>query len=138
MESELGLPLARRGGKGGGWRRVLRRRVPLLRWLPRYDRVSALADLVAGITLGLTLVPQSIAYASLANLPVQYGLYSSFVGTSPYINITSRLSPLKAHAEVYQIMLPSRVWSKCQSSNNLPPAPREPFKRDTAYLARGN
>lgn len=81
MESELGLPLARPGKARGGWRRVLRRRVPILRWLPRYDRVSALADLVAGITLGLTLVPQSIAYASLANLPVQYGLYSSFVGT---------------------------------------------------------
>ncbi|KAJ8729793.1 hypothetical protein PYW07_016831 [Mythimna separata] len=86
MESELGIPLKRRGGKaGGGWRRLLRRRVPLLRWLPRYDRVSALADLVAGITLGLTLVPQSIAYASLANLPVQYGLYSSFVGTMLYV-----------------------------------------------------
>lgn len=82
MESELGIPLPRRAGKESGWRRVLRQRVPLLRWLPHYDRVTALADLVAGITLGLTLVPQSIAYASLANLPVQYGLYSSFVGTS--------------------------------------------------------
>ncbi|CAD0254260.1 unnamed protein product [Spodoptera exigua] len=87
MEEEAGVAMSWRGsgGKAGGWRRLARRRVPLLRWLPSYDRVSALADLVAGITLGLTLVPQSIAYASLANLPVQYGLYSSFVGTMLYV-----------------------------------------------------
>ncbi|XP_034830887.1 sodium-independent sulfate anion transporter-like [Maniola hyperantus] len=67
------------------WRGALGRRLPVLRWAPRYDRVEAVADAVAGITLGLTLVPQSIAYASLANLPVQYGLYSAFVGTMLYV-----------------------------------------------------
>ncbi|CAH0579550.1 unnamed protein product [Chrysodeixis includens] len=86
MECEEGLVPRGGGGKRAGrWRRALRRRLPVLRWLPRYDRVSAVADLVAGVTLGLTLVPQSIAYASLANLPVQYGLYSSFIGTMMYV-----------------------------------------------------
>nr|XP_021193422.2 sodium-independent sulfate anion transporter isoform X2 [Helicoverpa armigera] len=66
-------------------RAVLARRLPLLRWLPQYSRVAALADLVAGVTLGLTLVPQSIAYAALADLPVHYGLYSSFLGTMLYV-----------------------------------------------------
>ncbi len=37
------------------------------------------ADLVAGITVALVLVPQSMAYAQLAGLPVVYGLYSSFI-----------------------------------------------------------
>lgn len=37
------------------------------------------ADLVAGITVALVLVPQSMAYAQLAGLPVVYGLYASFV-----------------------------------------------------------
>lgn len=88
MESEEGLPFVGTGGRRGarGWRRVARRRVPALRWLARYGRVAALADLVAGVTLGLTLVPQSIAYAALANLPVQYGLYSSFIGMSLFIS----------------------------------------------------
>lgn len=85
MEYEEGL--VGRGKRAGRWRRALRRRLPVLRWLPRYDRVSAVADLVAGVTLGLTLVPQSIAYASLANLPVQYGLYSSFIGRYPFVYI---------------------------------------------------
>ncbi|WP_455211375.1 SulP family inorganic anion transporter [Kaarinaea lacus] len=42
-------------------------------------RTSLRADLVAGITVALVLVPQSMAYAQLAGLPVVYGLYASFV-----------------------------------------------------------
>lgn len=51
---------------------------PFLRWFPM-TRASLRADLVSGITVALVLVPQSMAYASLAGLPVVYGLYASFV-----------------------------------------------------------
>ncbi len=51
---------------------------PFLRWFPM-SRSSLRADLVAGITIALILVPQSMAYASLAGLPVVYGLYASFL-----------------------------------------------------------
>lgn len=37
-------------------------------------------DLLAGLTVGLTTVPQALAYAEVAGLPVQYGLYSAFMG----------------------------------------------------------
>lgn len=37
-----------------------------------------------GITVGAVVVPQSMAYAKLANLPVQFGLYSSFMGVLIY------------------------------------------------------
>ena len=51
---------------------------PFLRWFPM--TVGTLrADLVAGVTVALVLVPQSMAYAQLAGLPVVYGLYASFV-----------------------------------------------------------
>ena len=51
---------------------------PFLRWFPlRLENLRA--DLVAGITVALVLVPQSMAYAQLASLPVVYGLYASFV-----------------------------------------------------------
>ena len=43
------------------------------------SRASLRADLMAGITVALVLVPQSMAYAQLAGLPVFYGLYASFV-----------------------------------------------------------
>lgn len=41
-------------------------------------------DLVAGLTVGLVLVPQGMSYAQIATLPTQYGLYSSFVGVTIY------------------------------------------------------
>ncbi len=52
--------------------------LPFLRWFPM-SRDSIRADLLAGITVALVLVPQSMAYAQLAGLPVVYGLYASFV-----------------------------------------------------------
>lgn len=55
------------------WSRTMkkefRRRIGFLRWLPTYTAMDAVSDLIAGVTLGLTIVPQSIAYASLARLP---------------------------------------------------------------------
>lgn len=45
--------------------------VPILGWLPHYNTETALGDLIAGITVGLTLIPQSIAYAALAGLEPQ-------------------------------------------------------------------
>ncbi|MGB5454106.1 MAG: SulP family inorganic anion transporter, partial [Sedimenticolaceae bacterium] len=43
------------------------------------SRAGLRTDLIAGITVALVLVPQSMAYAQLAGLPVVYGLYASFV-----------------------------------------------------------
>jgi len=52
--------------------------LPFLRWFPlTQDKIRA--DLLAGVTVALILVPQSMAYAQLAGLPVVYGLYASFV-----------------------------------------------------------
>lgn len=51
---------------------------PFLRWFP-LTSTTLKADLIAGITVALILVPQSMAYAQLAGLPVVYGLYASFV-----------------------------------------------------------
>ena len=51
---------------------------PFLRWFP-LQRDKLRADLIAGITVALILVPQSMAYAQLAGLPVVYGLYASLL-----------------------------------------------------------
>ncbi|CAA9999128.1 unnamed protein product [Nesidiocoris tenuis] len=68
----------------GKLRRLIRKRVPMLSWLPSYNADTAVADLIAGVTVGLTVMPQALAYAALAGLQPQYGLYSSFVGCFVY------------------------------------------------------
>jgi len=40
--------------------------LPIFGWLPHYTRLKAVSDLIAGITLGMTMIPQSMAYAVLA------------------------------------------------------------------------
>ncbi|XP_063825016.1 sodium-independent sulfate anion transporter-like isoform X2 [Ostrinia nubilalis] len=68
---------------------------PILQWSRSYDVRNGVGDLIAGITVALTLIPQSIAYASLAGFEPQYGLYASLLGgfiyavmgTCPQINI---------------------------------------------------
>lgn len=52
-------------------RRLLRKRVPITKWLPEYNSEKALADLIAGVTVGLTVIPQALAYATLAGLEPQ-------------------------------------------------------------------
>ncbi|KAH1023681.1 hypothetical protein HUJ05_003292 [Dendroctonus ponderosae] len=69
--------------------------LPISQYLKDYNLNNALCDLLAGITVGLTLIPQVIAYASLAGLEPQIGLYSALCGgfiyaifgTIPELNI---------------------------------------------------
>ncbi|XP_044584519.1 sodium-independent sulfate anion transporter-like isoform X1 [Cotesia glomerata] len=64
---------------------ILVKRIPILGWLPNYTWGKLLQDALAGITVGLTAIPQGIAYAVVAGLPAQYGLYSSFMGCFAYL-----------------------------------------------------
>ncbi|KAK6948661.1 hypothetical protein Daesc_010431 [Daldinia eschscholtzii] len=57
---------------------------PFLSWIGFYNLQWFIGDLVAGITIGAVVVPQGMAYAKLANLPVEFGLYSSFMGVLLY------------------------------------------------------
>ena len=55
--------------------------VPFTSWIRGYRRNHIKADLFAGLTVAVVAVPQSMAYALIAGLPVQYGLYASIVPT---------------------------------------------------------
>ncbi|XP_051765668.1 sodium-independent sulfate anion transporter [Ctenopharyngodon idella] len=66
------------------WNAALRSCFPILTWLPRYNLTWLKMDVIAGLTVGLTVVPQALAYAEVAGLPVQYGLYSAFMGCFVY------------------------------------------------------
>uniref|UniRef100_H2Z9G3 SLC26A/SulP transporter domain-containing protein n=1 Tax=Ciona savignyi TaxID=51511 RepID=H2Z9G3_CIOSA len=59
-------------------------RLPITKWLPSYRLKTFKSDLIAGLTVGLTVIPQGMAYAALAGLQLQYGLYSAFLGVFIY------------------------------------------------------
>ncbi|MCK4561772.1 MAG: solute carrier family 26 protein [Flavobacteriaceae bacterium] len=69
--------------------------LPILDWLPNYKKEWFKGDLFAGITIGVMLIPQGIAYAIIAGLPPIYGLYTAmipqivyaFLGTSRQLAI---------------------------------------------------
>ena len=51
--------------------------IPMLEWGKRYDRETLISDLVAALIVTVMLIPQSLAYALLAGLPPEVGLYAS-------------------------------------------------------------
>ncbi len=52
---------------------------PFLSWLPRQTRASVGRDLVVGLSGAILALPQSIAYALIAGLPAEYGLYAAII-----------------------------------------------------------
>ncbi|CAI5473346.1 unnamed protein product [Closterium sp. Yama58-4] len=82
------------GGTGGfigsncwaAFWRVVHYLFPCTKWMAAYSlRDDLVADLIAGISVGVMLVPQSMSYAKLAGLPPIYGLYSAFVPILSYV-----------------------------------------------------
>nr|XP_054112548.1 sodium-independent sulfate anion transporter isoform X5 [Callithrix jacchus] len=70
---------------------ALQRKLPILAWLPNYSLQWLKMDFIAGLSVGLTVIPQALAYAEVAGLPPQYGLYSAFTGCFVYFFLgTSR------------------------------------------------
>lgn len=68
---------------------------PATSWLPKYSRADWRGDWPAGLTVGIMLIPQGMAYAMIAGLPVVYGLYAAllpqivygFMGTSRHLAV---------------------------------------------------
>lgn len=56
-----------------------KRYLPILEWLPNYNKANIKGDLSAGLTVGVMLIPQGMAYAMIAGLPPIYGLYASTI-----------------------------------------------------------
>jgi len=58
---------------------VLKKFFPILTWLSAYKKAWLSDDLAAGLTVGVMLVPQGMAYAMIAGLPPVYGLYAAMI-----------------------------------------------------------
>ncbi|KAL8396340.1 hypothetical protein RB594_004672 [Gaeumannomyces avenae] len=62
----------------------VKEKAPIIGWLPKYDYRWLINDGIAGLTLGLMLIPQGLSYAKIAEIPVEYGLMSSWLPASIY------------------------------------------------------
>jgi sodium-independent sulfate anion transporter 11 len=62
----------------------LRSLFPFLSWIFHYNATWLISDAIAGITVGFVVVPQGMAYALLAKLSPEYGLYTSFIAGCIY------------------------------------------------------
>lgn len=69
---------------GGRSRKVLLAMLPASRWLLPYRRELLRSDIPAGLTVAVLLIPQSMAYAALAGMPPEAGLYSAIVSLVVY------------------------------------------------------
>ncbi|WP_153111285.1 SulP family inorganic anion transporter [Propionivibrio limicola] len=66
--------------------------MPAIDWLAAYDRSWLKADVVAGLTAGAIVIPKAMAYATIAGLPLQVGLYTAFLPMVVYALLgTSRV-----------------------------------------------
>ena len=57
----------------------LPRLFPFLQWWPRVNRVTLRADATAGLIGALIVLPQGVAFATIAGMPPEYGLYAAIV-----------------------------------------------------------
>ena len=58
---------------------MFKRLFPIFEWLPEYNQSKFYGDLFAGLTVGVMLIPQGMAYAMIAGLPPIFGLYAAFI-----------------------------------------------------------
>ena len=69
----------------------LEKYVPLIGWITTYQRAWLRDDLVSGVVVGAIMVPVAMAYAEMAGVPPQAGLYAAIVGMAAHaIFATSR------------------------------------------------
>ena len=67
----------------------LRKYIPILGWLPSYEAAWLRSDLVAGLIAAAVVIPQAMAYATIAGLPVQAGLYVALLPMLVYVLLGS-------------------------------------------------
>jgi sulfate permease, SulP family len=94
----------------------VRRYVPILAWLPGYDRTWLRYDVIAGATIWGLLVPEMIAYAGLAGLPPQAGLYTLLVTLIAYAVFGSSRHVVAAGTSAAAVLLASGVADRSPAS----------------------
>src|SRR6185369_9005854 len=87
------------------------RRIPAFDSLRRYDATQARADVLAGLSVAAVAVPQAMAYAMIAGLPAEYGLYTAIVMTAVGALLDSSRQLINGPTNAISIALLSAIGS---------------------------
>ena len=72
-------------------RQIVEARIPALGWIPRYRKAWLRPDVIAGVTTASVIIPKAMAYATVAGLAVQVGLYTALLPMVAYAALGSSL-----------------------------------------------
>ena len=72
-------------------RQIVEARIPALGWIPRYRQAWFRSDVIAGVTTASVIIPKAMAYATVAGLAVQVGLYTALLPMVAYAALGSSL-----------------------------------------------
>ncbi len=89
----------------------LTRYLPIISWLKTYSRQDFYDDLFAGVITAILLVPQGIAYAILAGLPPELGLYASILPPIVYVLLGTSRTLSVGPVSIAAIMIASALSS---------------------------
>lgn len=76
-------------------------KLPIIQWLPRYSPSWAIQDFMAGLTIGVLLIPQGLAYAKIATIPIENGLYSCWVPAAVMVFMGTSKGELQLEPSMY-------------------------------------
>ena len=116
-------------------------RIPALGWMRAYERSWLKADIVAGLTTGAIVIPKAMAYATIAGLPLQVGLYTAFLPMVVYALLgTSRMLSVSTTTTI-AILGASALGELATTNPGTNPDHRDrhargPRRRDPARRAR--
>lgn len=91
--------------------KALKRYLPIFQWLPAYDRQALTGDSLAGLMVAIMLVPQGMAYALLAGLPPEVGLYASILPLMIYGLLGSSRTLAVGPVAIVSLMVASTLGS---------------------------
>lgn len=97
--------------------KFIRQYLPILDWLPGYSRQSLTSDGMAGLIVAIMLVPQGMAYALLAGLPPEVGLYASILPLILYGLLGSSRALAVGPVAIVSLMVASTVGAFAESGS---------------------
>ncbi|KAJ3129002.1 hypothetical protein HK098_002853 [Nowakowskiella sp. JEL0407] len=107
---------------------------PIAKWIRRYNPTWFYGDVIAGLTVGLLILPQGLAQAKIATLPPEYGLYTAFVGLCVYAFFATSKDATIGPTAVLSLLVSQLLVSANTDANGNDIYPKTMFAITLAFM----